>query len=101
MTRMEGYSFGDIDRTRMTMTTLSPWTQDDRNNLIAMSYSDRPTIRDCPMNRPGRSLREPDIVPAQQQPRRRIALAVRLLVLMSPCCCDHNEHCLGLHGYQY
>jgi hypothetical protein len=79
MTRMEGYSFGDIDRPRMTMTTLSPWTQDDRNNMIAMSYSDRPTIRDCPMNRPGRSLREPEIVPAQQQPRRRIALAVSLL----------------------
>jgi hypothetical protein len=75
---MDGYSLGDIDRARMAVSTMSPWTQDDRNNIIAMSYSDRPTVRDCPMNRSGRSLRELEIV-AAQQPRRRIALAVCLL----------------------
>jgi hypothetical protein len=71
------YDFGDIERSRISSTTMPHWISDDRNNVMQLSYSDRATVRECPMNRPGRSIRESEMENPPTQPvRRRIGLAV-------------------------
>jgi hypothetical protein len=78
MSRMN-YDFVDVERSRISTTAMPQWLPDDRNNIMHVSYSDRATVRDCPMNRPGRSLRESELENAPSPPvRRRIGLAVSL-----------------------